>query len=231
MKIALLGGSFNPLHIGHCMLAETVIQELKYDKVLFVPVNVPPHKQLNDKVSAEDRFKMIECFCKSSAEKGKDYFIAEDCELKRGGISYTYDTLDYINENYDEARTCFFKSYQIEKRNNNYDGIYYTSFNLAKVLMEMKSKKALDFLLEAKKSAEFINEEFYILESAIALGDYYYDIPEKIKECLEEYFKAQSIAKHMGSNIDIDKITQRINDMKLRMSPEEYSELENKYNK
>ena len=137
----------------------------------------------------------------------------------------------FDNENYDEARTCFFKSYQIEKRNNNYDGIYYTSFNLAKVLMEMKSKKALDFLLEAKKSAEFINEEFYILESAIALGDYYYDIPEKIKECLEEYFKAQSIAKHMGSNIDIDKITQRINDMKLRMSPEEYSELENKYNK
>lgn len=100
MKIALLGGSFNPLHIGHCMLAETVIQELKYDKVLFVPVNVPPHKQLNDKVSAEDRFKMIECFCKSSAEKGKDYFIAEDCELKRGGVSYTYDTLCYVKEKY-----------------------------------------------------------------------------------------------------------------------------------
>lgn len=100
MKIALLGGSFNPLHIGHCMLAETVIQELGYDKVLFVPVNIPPHKQLSDKVSAQDRFNMIEAFCKSSAEKGKDFFIAEDCELKRGGISYTYDTLEYVIKNY-----------------------------------------------------------------------------------------------------------------------------------
>ncbi|MBQ5472253.1 MAG: nicotinate (nicotinamide) nucleotide adenylyltransferase [Treponema sp.] len=100
MKIALLGGSFNPLHIGHCMLAETVIQELHYDKVLFVPVNIPPHKQLSDKVSAQDRFEMIKAFCQSSAEKGKDYFIAEDCELKRGGISYTYDTLVYVTEKY-----------------------------------------------------------------------------------------------------------------------------------
>ena len=63
MKIALLGGTFNPLHIGHCMLADTVITELGYDKVLFVPTFIPPHKQLNTKVTPEQRLAMLRNFC------------------------------------------------------------------------------------------------------------------------------------------------------------------------
>ena len=50
MRIAVLGGTFNPLHIGHCMLAETVVKELHYDKVLFVPSFIPPHNQMNGTV-------------------------------------------------------------------------------------------------------------------------------------------------------------------------------------
>ena len=67
MKIAVLGGSFNPIHIGHAMLAETVIQDLGYDRVLFVPTCNPPHKQMNANVTAEQRFEMVDAFCKASA--------------------------------------------------------------------------------------------------------------------------------------------------------------------
>ena len=95
MRIALLGGSFNPLHIGHAMLAETVVTEFGYDLVLFVPAFIPPHKEMNGAVSAEDRLNMIKTFCCDEKR-----FIAEDCEVIRGGISYTYDTLTYIIEKY-----------------------------------------------------------------------------------------------------------------------------------
>lgn len=150
------------------------------------------------------------------------------------GVEHPYRALAYSNMascyqdngNLDEARNCFLKSYNIEKNNNNYDGIYYTAFNLAKLFLSMNNKKALEYLIEAKKSAEFINEPLYMLESSLALGDYYYNIPKYAKECVQEYFKAYKLAQSVSSHVDISKIEQRLQDMKLRMSPEDYSEIE-----
>lgn len=103
MKVAILGGSFNPLHIGHCMLAETVVRELHYDKVLFVPLFIAPHKEMNALVSAEERFAMVDAFCKSAGVDGRCYFEAEACEIERMGTSYTYDTLLYIIKKYGDS--------------------------------------------------------------------------------------------------------------------------------
>jgi len=97
VKIAILGGSFNPLHIGHAMLAESVIKELAYDKVIFIPTGKPPHKQIMEGASPEERFEMVRAFCQS--EKS-GLFEVEDCEVKREGLSYTCDTLSYITEKY-----------------------------------------------------------------------------------------------------------------------------------
>ena len=91
MKIALLGGAFNPLHIGHAMLAEIAVKELGFDKVLFVPTCIPPHKCFTDAASAKDRLGMVRSFCKDSP-----HFAVEACEIERGGVSYTFDTLQYI---------------------------------------------------------------------------------------------------------------------------------------
>lgn len=95
MKIALLGGTFNPFHIGHAMLAETAVKELGYDKILIVPAFLPPHKILSDAVLPEDRLGMVQAFC-----SGSEHFDAEPCEIMRGGVSYTYDTLLYIISKY-----------------------------------------------------------------------------------------------------------------------------------
>lgn len=97
MKIAVFGGSFNPLHIGHAMLADTIINELHYDKVLFVPVYTPPHKTINSKVTPEQRMQMLKEFCNS---EGEGHFELETCEIDRGGISYTSDTLEFLSNKY-----------------------------------------------------------------------------------------------------------------------------------
>ena len=135
----------------------------------------------------------------------------------------------FDNENYSDAEDCFQKAYAIEKSNNNYDGIYYTASNLAKIYSKEKSPKALNFLLEAKQSAEFINEDFYILEASVALGDYYYNNINMNKKALIEYLKARKIAQTLSTSVDISKIEQRIEDMKLRTDKDVFADLEKKY--
>lgn len=135
----------------------------------------------------------------------------------------------FDNNNYSDAGDCFKKAYDLEKANNNYDGIYYSASHLAKICLKEKNKKALEYLIEAKQSAEFINEDFYLLEATIALGDYYYNNISLNKKALIEYFKARRIAETLGSAVDSSKIQNRINDMKLRMDSEVFNDIEKKY--
>lgn len=102
MKIAVLGGAFNPLHIGHCMLAESVVKDLGYKRVLFVPTNIPPHKKMASDVSGKVRLEMVQRFCDESSVHGAKAFFCEACEIDRAGISYTYDTICYLSEKYKE---------------------------------------------------------------------------------------------------------------------------------
>lgn len=95
MRLAMLGGSFNPIHIGHLLLADEVCHRLAYDMVLFVPVNLPPHKELADGATTEQRLEMVRL-----AIAGNSRFAVDTCELERGGISYTYDTISCLKETY-----------------------------------------------------------------------------------------------------------------------------------
>ena len=135
----------------------------------------------------------------------------------------------YENNNYTDAEDCFLKAYELEKSANNYDGIFYAASSLAKIYSETDREKALNFYLEAKQSAEFINEEFYILESTVALGDFYYDDISQNIQALTEYLKARKLAEQLKESVDISKIESRINDMKLRMDEKTFNELEKKY--
>ena len=78
MKLAVLGGSFNPVHIGHLILADCVSKQLGYDKIAFVPAYDPPHKYLSMEVSAQDRLKMVEL-----ATEDDERFFAEDFEINQ----------------------------------------------------------------------------------------------------------------------------------------------------
>lgn len=98
MKLAVLGGSFNPPHVGHLSLAEDVRITFGYDKILFIPVHAPPHKQLASGATDEDRLEML-----SLAVKDNPFFEVDDCEIKRGGVSYTIDTLRMLKNRYKDV--------------------------------------------------------------------------------------------------------------------------------
>ncbi len=59
MRIGILGGTFNPIHIGHLILAEEAIWRLRLDKLIFVPTYIPPHKKIKKEVSAEKAKKIF----------------------------------------------------------------------------------------------------------------------------------------------------------------------------
>lgn len=87
MKIGILGGTFNPPHIGHIILAQEVIQKVGLKKVFFIPTNIPPHKESHN-LSAKHRINMIKKMI-----VGDRRFRMLDIEIKRGGVSYTIDTV------------------------------------------------------------------------------------------------------------------------------------------
>lgn len=188
----------------------------------------------DDKTKAELYFKFALANDDRHNEKGAFEFyskcisISENTPYKALSLS-NMGSCYLENENYSDAKDCFKKAYEIEKANNNYDGIYYNALNLAKILQQEQNPDTLNFLLEAKQSAEFINEDFYILEATLALGDYYYNNASFYKKALTEYFKAKKIAQTLNDNSNIIKIDARIKDMELRMNPTEFGEIKNKY--
>lgn len=94
-RIGIMGGTFNPIHNGHIKLADTAYKELKLDKVWFMPSKIPPHKENSKIVDEKHRVKMI-----NLAIKDYDYFELSELELKREGITYTSQTLEYLRDKY-----------------------------------------------------------------------------------------------------------------------------------
>jgi len=93
MRIGILGGTFNPIHYGHLRAAEEVYEKFTLDIVYFIPCNKPPHKTQQDLIPPEERLKMI-----NLAIKGNGRFKCSDTEIKRGGKSYSVDTIrEFIN--------------------------------------------------------------------------------------------------------------------------------------
>jgi nicotinate-nucleotide adenylyltransferase len=96
-RVAVFGGSFNPIHYGHLLLADEVLELLGLDRVLFVPAASPPHKPATQLAPAADRFEMVRL-----AIAGHPRFAVSDLELRRTGPSYTVDTLQALTTGDDE---------------------------------------------------------------------------------------------------------------------------------
>jgi len=96
-RTAVFGGSFNPIHYGHLLLADEVLEALLLDRVLFVPAAAPPHKPPACLAPAEDRYEMVRLATASHPK-----FAVSDVELRRRGPSYTVDTLQALRSSGDE---------------------------------------------------------------------------------------------------------------------------------
>ncbi len=102
MRLGLFGGSFDPVHYGHLLLAETCREQAELDAVWFVPAAVPPHKTRKELAPDKARVEMLEL-----ALAGDPRFVVSAIELERGGVSYTIDTLTTIHEQQPEAELYF----------------------------------------------------------------------------------------------------------------------------
>jgi len=93
MRIGILGGSFDPIHHGHLILARAAMEELGLERILLIPANKSPHKTETKPATAEDRIGMVRL-----AIAGEEGFEASDIELRRPAPSYTVDTLRELKQ-------------------------------------------------------------------------------------------------------------------------------------
>ena len=100
-RVGIMGGTFNPIHIGHLEMAEYACKALRLDQVLFITAGDPPHKPDAGLAMAEDRLEMVRL-----AISDKPQYQSLDIEVMRGGQTYTLDTLRELHEKY--LQTDFF---------------------------------------------------------------------------------------------------------------------------
>jgi nicotinate-nucleotide adenylyltransferase len=95
MRLGIFGGTFDPIHYGHLLLAETARETLGLDRVLFIPAKIPPHKQKKHLTSEDHRVAMLR-----RALRGNPFFSLELYELRQNEVSYTVYTLEYLRRKY-----------------------------------------------------------------------------------------------------------------------------------
>ena len=98
MNVGIFGGTFNPIHVGHLLLAETVREVCHLDRVLFIPTNQPPHKEAKHLLSGSTRLALIQL-----AIRDHHGFAASDIELQHAGPSYTIETIRTLRRQLPDA--------------------------------------------------------------------------------------------------------------------------------
>jgi nicotinate-nucleotide adenylyltransferase len=102
MRLGIFGGTFDPVHYGHLILAVSCREQLGLEAVWFLPAAVPPHKQDRQLTDGELRVEMLEL-----ATSGHPAFEVCRLEIERGGVNYTVDTLEQVHRQ-DPSRELFF---------------------------------------------------------------------------------------------------------------------------
>lgn len=92
-KIALFGGTFDPIHLGHTRVAEAAARQIEAEKVVFIPAKCSPLKGFLPNATDDDRLRMIQL-----AARGNERFSVSDCELHRPAPSYTLDTVKHFQK-------------------------------------------------------------------------------------------------------------------------------------
>lgn len=101
-RIGLFGGTFDPPHLAHLIMAEEAKNALNLDEVWFIPVHTPPHKQRENMISGEERLMLVEAAIEDNAG-----FRTSSVEIERGGPSYTIDTVRYFKQQAPETEFFF----------------------------------------------------------------------------------------------------------------------------
>jgi nicotinate-nucleotide adenylyltransferase len=185
-KVGIFGGTFDPIHHGHLITAQSVREIRHLDKIIFIPSFISPHKADLKSASPEHRMNMLKL-----AVEGVDFFEVSDYEIKKEGISYTIDTLKEFKKIYDKLE--FIMGYDNIFKFHNWkepDGI----MGLTKVIvLERKSSKPHPFDDKYVEQAIFV-ETRGIEISATDIRErvkqgmpIHYLVPRKVKEYIYSF--------------------------------------------
>ncbi|TGY42614.1 nicotinate-nucleotide adenylyltransferase [Clostridium sartagoforme] len=97
MKIGIIGGTFNPIHLAHLYIAYEAKCQLNLDKIIFIPTGSPPHKKDMEILEASLRYNMV-----YEAIKNYEDFEISDYEIEKKGLSYTFETLEHFKNDDNE---------------------------------------------------------------------------------------------------------------------------------
>ena len=172
---------------------------------------------------------------KGSSQIALEYYqkcidLSDDDKMNKY-LSAAYSNLAtlYFEKNEKEKATeNFTKAYEIDERNNNYDGMYFSATKLAQIAQKINPQNAIEYLNKAKECALKLNDTFYIASAALATGDFYYSIKEN-ENALTEYFNAYDIAQNNFSRDNLSKIQMRIDDIKFRIGTSAFQKIESEY--
>lgn len=101
-RVGVFGGSFDPVHIGHLIIAQDAVEQLELDRLIFVPTAVSPHKLHRAPTEGRHRLRMLELATENNLR-----FEVSDLELTRGGVSYTFDTIQHVQADHPIAELFF----------------------------------------------------------------------------------------------------------------------------
>lgn len=101
-RIGVMGGTFDPIHLGHLAIAEEARYRLGLERLLFVPCGVPPHKKPYEISAPQHRYTMIQ-----RAIRDNPHFMISSIELEREGVSYTVDTVAALQQQFPAAHIYF----------------------------------------------------------------------------------------------------------------------------
>jgi len=185
-KIGIFGGTFDPIHNGHLITAQSVKEIRNLEKIIFIPAYISPHKQNAEASSAQHRLNMLKI-----ALDDIPFFEYSDFEIKQHTISYSIDTLRELKKSYDEIDLII-----------GYDNIFQFHtwkdpdeiFKLANVVvLKRKSSHPIDYVDKYVESAHFV-ETRGIEISATDIRNrvnadlpIYYLVPEKVLEYINKH--------------------------------------------
>ena len=142
-KVGIFGGTFDPIHMGHLITAQSVKEIRELEKILFIPAFISPHKSKAKTSSPEDRLNMIKL-----AIKDIPFFDYSDMEIKMGGVSYTVDTLRKLKKQYENIEFII-----------GYDNIF--SFNTWKDPDEIMKLSTIIVLKRRSSHAPPFKDKYY----------------------------------------------------------------------
>lgn len=161
MKIAIFGGSFNPIHNAHVKLAQRFVDELGLDKVIFVPTNTTPLKDNSEIVTPFHRYNMCEI-----ALEDFDNFEVSDVEIKREGLSYSSDTIAYFKEQFKNDELFFIMGADMFVTLEKWHNFEYIFKNVT-ILTAPRDGYDYEYLCDIKKSYDKYSCKAYITEEYI----------------------------------------------------------------